>query len=404
MLVGLVCVAPAAAGAPGGTVKIAGVTSFRKAIPYGKSQLLLLGAHSGGRTGISRVNLNGSIDPSFGRRGTVRMRAADAVVAPDGKIVVVGTALTGAKAHGIRTTKARVTRLLPDGRPDRTFGRGGSTEIRFGLYGYGTAVALAANGDVLLAGNRIDDPDNTYLTEFDLGVARLKPDGAPDRTFGHRGAKIFRVGDEIEARQIAPTPSGGILVEEGNGIDAYLLKLDKNGSPDRHFGRHGYVSVEGRPNKDGHRQSLLPNPGFVELADGQILVTATGALHSGSSQDLVGRYLADGSADRSWGDDGWAVVPGEGEIPADGLAPLPGGRVAVAANYLGAAANGGSDFGAIVLNRHGLLDRAFARGGSCRVPLAGEQSATGIVAVGGRAVVLGGNGEATWLRDCPPAP
>jgi uncharacterized delta-60 repeat protein len=404
MLVGLLFAAPAVAMAPGGAVKIAGVTSFGKAIPYGRSRLLLLDANSGGSFGMTRVNLNGSIDTSFGRLGTVHMEAAGAVVAPDGKIIVADTVRTGAKAHGLHVTKARVTRLLPDGRLDRTFGRDGSTEIRFGLYGDGTSVALAANGDILLVGNRVDDPRNTYVTEFDLGVARLKPNGAPDRTFGHRGAKIIPVGDEIVARQIAATPSGGILVEERNSIDASLLKLDQNGTPDHHFGHDGYLYVEGRRNRDGHRQLLLPDSGFAELADGRILVTATGSLRSGSFQNLVGRYRADGSTDRSWGNDGWAVVPGDDRIRADGLTPLPGGRVAVNATDR-ASAVGGADFGAVVLDRRGRLDRGFAVGGTCRVRLPGRQSAAGVVAVGGRAVVLGGDGKTTtWLRVCPRVP
>src|ERR1700761_6228767 len=181
----LVCVAPAAASGPSGPVKIAGVTSFQKAIPYGTSGMLLLGAPpAAGKNGVTLVNLNGRIDRSFGDHGTVHIEAIEAAVAPDGKIVVIGTVLAGGMAHGVRTTKARVTRLLPDGRIDRTFGRNGSTELRFGLYSYGDAVAVAADGDILVLGNRLDDPNNTYVSDFDLGVARLKPNGAPDPAFG----------------------------------------------------------------------------------------------------------------------------------------------------------------------------------------------------------------------------
>jgi uncharacterized delta-60 repeat protein len=401
-LIALVCVAPAAASGPSGPVKIAGVTSFQKAIPYGTSGVLLLGAHpAAGKNGVTLVNLSGQVDRSFGDQGTVHIEAIEAAVAPDGKIVVIGTALAGGKAHGVRTTKARVTRLLPDGRIDRTFGRDGTTELRFGLYSYGDAVALAADGDVLVLGNRLDDPNNTYVSDFDLGVARLKPNGAPDTTFGHHGVKVIKVGDEIVAWHIAPTPSGGILIEEGNNIEAYLTKLGRNGAIDRHFGHGGYLSIEGRRNKNGARQLLLAEPGFLELADGKILVTATGSTSTGGFQELVGRYRADGRPDTTWGNAGWAVLPGGVKMTPEPLAALRGGGVAVAATFRGGKARDTTDFGAVAFNRRGRLDRKFAADGLCRASLAAEQKSAGVVAVAGRVVALGGNDERQWLRSCP---
>jgi hypothetical protein len=150
-------------------------------------------------------------------------------------------------------------------------------------------------------------------------------------------------------------------------------------------------------------QLLLPVPGFAILPSGKILVAAAGLVRSESTQGLVGRYRADGRIDHSWGRDGWAVVTGGHESPR-GLAPLPGGALAVGAVFSGPGARGGEDFGAVGLDRSGGLDRDFATGGSCRASLPGDQEVIGVLRVGDRAVVLGSQGGTRWMLDCPPLP
>jgi hypothetical protein len=44
-----------------------------------------------------------------------------------------------------------VTRLMPNGPPDTTFGTGGKARVNFPVAGFGNAVALQPNGRIVVA-------------------------------------------------------------------------------------------------------------------------------------------------------------------------------------------------------------------------------------------------------------
>jgi uncharacterized delta-60 repeat protein len=393
--------AMAPTAAPRTPTKVAGLTSFVRALPYGKSKILLVNARVGEvGHGVAMLDADGSLDRSFGTDGVAAVEAEereDAAVAPDGTIVVV---TTGNGKDEETTSEARVTRLLPDGQVDRSFGQEGSVGIRFGRNGSGEAVAVAPDGDILVAGTSVIGPGNVYVTDANLAIARLTPDGSPDPSFGRAGVRIIKVGDEIGAEQIAPTPSGGILVEEGNEIDSDLWRLNRDGTLDRRFGYGGIFPIEGRRGKSGARQLLLPKPGFVEQPDGKVLFAASGLVRTGGFQGLIGRIDTKGHMDRSWGRDGWVVLPNHAETSAKGMAPLSGGRLAVATTFE-AGKGKADDFGAIALDRHGRPDPKFAGDGSCRATLPGAQVALGAVALGPRAFVLGHEKAGGLVLACP---
>jgi hypothetical protein len=268
-------------------------------------------------------------------------------------------------------------------------------------------VAVAPNGDILLGGVRVDsagDAESAYISELDLGVARLKPDGSPDPSFGKSGVRVFPVGDEIEALDIAATPAGGVVVEEGNEVSAYIGKLGRHGAVDRHFGHDGWLAVEGRFGKSGGRRQVLPTPGFAELPGGKLLLAATGTYRGGKSKALVLRLRADGRVDRTFGHGGWAGLPGGPETLAEGVTALPGGAVALAGAFVpGKGAS--NEFGVIVFGRGGQLDRRFATQGTCRSPIPGQKGFSGVLvaATGRRPIALSDGASAEWLLPCPPA-
>jgi len=71
--------------------------------------------------------------------------ASAVLVQPDGKIVVAG--------HGFPGGDFAVLRLNPDGSPDRGFGTAGSLAVDFGGYDEARAVALQADGKLMVAGS-----------------------------------------------------------------------------------------------------------------------------------------------------------------------------------------------------------------------------------------------------------
>ena len=113
---------------------------------------------------VTRLMPNGAPDTTFDGDGTATINfgsladlLGDAVLQPDGKIVVAGsTQATGEFA---------VARLNPNGSPDATFGGDGKATVNFGVAAFGNAVTLQSNGRIVAAGQRTGGDD--------FAVARL---------------------------------------------------------------------------------------------------------------------------------------------------------------------------------------------------------------------------------------
>ncbi len=396
----LAVVAAGAAQAPPRPVKVKGAPEGEKAIAYGRSRLLLLRRGLTERTStITRVRLDGSLDRSFGDDGTVHIDAEDVAVTRDGKILVVATG----SPKGSKHAEARVTRLRSDGKLDRSFGHNGEAFADFGSEGSGQTIAVGSDGDILVAGIRIDATDpTTGIISADLAVARLKANGAIDTSFGTKGVIFVPVGDEIEAIDIAPTPSGGVIVEEGNELSAYLEKFNRDGSPDNRFGHQGFVAVAAGRGKGAAHQSLRPLPGFAELPSGKLLITGYASRRMKPHQLAVVRLGLDGRIDHFYGRHGWATVPGDLETTPAALALLPGGKLAVGTTFREEGRPATVDFGAVVFTPGGHLEHRFADHGTCRAGLASVDG-TSVATVGGHPVALGGEGKEQWLLNCPGA-
>jgi len=374
----------------------------QRVVAYGSSQLLLIRPVYAEHPGITRINVDGTVDRTFGEEGTVEIASEDAAVSRDGKILVSTSshpASAGANAD------ARVTRLLPDGQPDPSFGAGGSTDVDFGgRYDNGQAVALAANGEILLGGYRLRHAVGRGEGNLHPAVARLRPDGSLDRSFARKGVRVLAGGGEITVLDIAPTPDRGVVLQIGNEIEAELLKLTRKGSVDTDFGERGWVEVRGRRERYGYHEELFLAPQLAVLSSGKLLLAATGSPNRGPndwSRVVAVRLRPDGRIDRSYGDEGWAATSkGHGHDLAEGLALLPGGVLAVATTFT-RPPNERRDFGVIAFGPDGRLERQFGEQGRCRAPLAGKQEALGVVALGRRAAVLGYGGAHQWLLNCP---
>jgi uncharacterized delta-60 repeat protein len=103
---------------------------------------------------VTRLKPNGSPDPAFDGDGTATIEfdavlVTDAALQPDGKIVVTGS------SNG----RFAVARLNADGSPDATFGTAGKAIVDFGVATFGNAVALQANGRIVVAGQRTGGDD-----------------------------------------------------------------------------------------------------------------------------------------------------------------------------------------------------------------------------------------------------
>jgi uncharacterized delta-60 repeat protein len=150
-----------------GRVTLPGIPSgsARAVLVQPDGKIVVAGNANGSQTmTVTRLMPNGSLDTSFDGDGTATIdfgsladRAEDAVLQPDGKIVVAGS------TQG--TGDFAVARLNSNGAPDATFGTGGKATVDFPVAGFGNAVARQPNGRIVVAGQR--------RAGEDFAVARL---------------------------------------------------------------------------------------------------------------------------------------------------------------------------------------------------------------------------------------
>lgn len=179
--------------------------------PDGKILAAGRGAGRRGRLALARYAEDGSLDPSFGRGGKVLTNltprpdaAHDLAIQPNGRILAVGAA-------GARRSRFAMVRYARDGSLDGSFGDGGKVRTRF-TRGPDIAFGVALQPDrrIVVAGHaggtRSARRDHRFV------VARYRPNGGPDRSFGNRGRRLvaFTTGDDWAA-DVAVQPDGSIV-------------------------------------------------------------------------------------------------------------------------------------------------------------------------------------------------
>jgi uncharacterized delta-60 repeat protein len=179
-------------------------------------------------------------------------------------------------------------RLLAAGDFDLSFSNDG--HLQFNLPGAPFEVkdtAIDADGRTILAGNRGDD----------VAVARLRPDGTPDPSFGIGGAFISTAQGNVSS--VAVQGDYKIVLGVGDEIvlDMQVLRLLADGSGlDTTFGLNGWATI-------GDRWDDSVVTDVMVQRDGKIL--AAGAVDNGTvfaAYDVaIVRYNANGLADLSFG-------------------------------------------------------------------------------------------------------
>jgi uncharacterized delta-60 repeat protein len=212
-------------------------------------------------------NVDPAFDPGVGPSNPIYALA----IQPDGKIFIGGNFffLNGREVYGF-------ARLNPDGGVDTSFNSG------FGANGPILAVALQADGKILIGGNF------TFVKGFSRnGLARLFPDGSVDQSFG------FYAGANDIVRGIAVQPDGQILVGGdftfyNNFAYNHLVRLNgSDGSLDSNF-------------FPGFGASAAVGP-IVVQPDGKIVVGGNFLFFNGFPYSGVARLLPNGFVDTGFG-------------------------------------------------------------------------------------------------------
>ena len=334
---------------------------------------------------IVRLFADGTLDsggrqiaaPAPGPQGYTRI--AQAVLAqPDGAIVSAGLVHRGGLDDDIA-----LTRHLPSGAPDPSFGSNGERVVSFA----GTSenvqdAALAPDGKIVVVGNsRVD-----LQSDLNLLLARFRPDGSPDSDCGLFGIAIKDLlgGSSDTASSVAIQPDGKILVagllgSEG-GSSPYVARFTANCGLDPSFSGDGIAPL-------GYGNIAIE---VLALPDGKALLV-------GQTTDSVylARYTAGGVLDISFGGDGiiTTLIGENGRISAAALQPSTG-KILVA----GAISTLGSyDFLLLRYTAEGALDTSFGNDGRTTTDMGDSEFLLALAVRDDGEIALGGCTTVTGL-------
>jgi uncharacterized delta-60 repeat protein len=322
----------------------------------------------------------GTLDASFGNSGiTVTPIGFSSDLGwaidllPNGKVVQVGQTYNGTNSD------FGVVRYDPDGVLDSGFGNNGTTSIPVGTGDdYARALVVQSDQKMLIGGQSV------VGTLYDFTFVRLLANGDLDPTFGQGGTVTVPVGDEDDDLQaLAILPDGKILATglayHNNEWKFALLRLKSNGDLDNTFGTNGKVLTSFTSTGAFAR-------GLVVQSDGKIVVAG-----ESNNNFAVARYLANGTLDNTFGQNGQATFDFGGIDRCKALALQNDGKLLLVGSQRGTAPGSTFDFAVVRLLTNGTLDPDFGIGGLAAADFNNsDDEAFAIVVQNDGKIVLGG--------------
>jgi uncharacterized delta-60 repeat protein len=319
---------------------------------------------------VARYTTRGVLDAGFGHDGVVSTRFSLArstgalpsalAIQRNGKLVVAGRVFGGSVFD-----RVAVARYETSGKLDPSFGRHGEVVVKVGGLSFARAVAVQRDGRILVAGGSyLGDRKKIMLLRF---TAR----GKLDASFGNSGKVLADVASWSEASAVAVQADGRIVVAGTGRDDFVLLRYTSNGRLDPSFGTGGKVVTTFGVTKERGCADCEPHDSEDEVfslavqQDGKLVLAGATDIGGRSGEKFccsrdfaLARYTTDGNLDASFGSGGTVVTgfPGCCNAYAQDVAIQADGKIV--------AAGGGAGY--FALSRYGpdgRLDASFGRGG-----------------------------------------
>lgn len=295
----------------------------------------------------------GDLDFTFGSSsGKARLSAgifnssgSQVLQQPDGKLLVAGQAGASLGAD------VALLRLMPDGSLDTTFNGTGIVTTDNGGHGdFGVALALQADGRILVAGY------TTNGTETDFLLLRYNSDGTPDTGFNGSGMVVTPLGGGNDmATGVAVQGDGGIVVAgtswNGTDNDFAVVRYTSTGGLDTTFNLTGKVVTD----FGGH---LDESAGGMVLRGSGIVVAGT----TSAGGTAVACYTGTGALDTSF--NGTGLVTTRNGMSVSAVAVQSDGKIVVAGSTINGNGNGDDDFTLLRYTSTGMPDAGFNGTGS----------------------------------------
>lgn len=304
---------------------------------------------------VARLNVNGSLDATFGSAGVVETQigefgavASALALQPDGKILLAG--------------QGAMARYDAEGQLDSAFGTGG---VATTLVEAPTAIALQPDGKILLSagGSVVGFATNPGVSLNQVAgiIARYNTNGSLDTGFGILGqaatlptAAAIAVQTENGCTSTCPILVAGSLsslsVNDGNGFGFGVIRYTANGSVDSTFGEAGATTTSFSPDATPFALAIQSN--------GDILAAGTAgqpvANQFPTQADFaLARYTISGASDSTFGSGGKvATALGTNQAAIYALAIQKDGKVVAVGSSLDSAPNPGGNPGGLVVARY----------------------------------------------------
>ncbi len=361
-----------------------GFTSTTGVAADGAQSVLVgpIGAAPSAAFGVTRYNADGSLDTSFGTAGVVDTPFAAASAVPsavavlaNGDLLVAGTVTSSAADGSVAGSEFAVAEYLASGALNAAFGNSGTLEFEFGT---------ALSTDVLNAlatgpGGAIylaGTSNAAGAGNADLALARLTPAGALDATFNGKGTVTTDVAGGDDAINGIAVQSNGAVVVAGSATVGGVSEV----------ALARYLATGALDKRFGAKGITTSKVGGVYdsassvaiTGKGQIVVgglTASGAGAAPTSDFLVQRYTTGGKPDRSFGTGG-TTVTSFGQPAAVTQVALQSDGFLVASGRTSATLGGTLDLAVARYTLRGVADAAFNGTGKVAVSLTAGVTAT----------------------------
>lgn len=319
---------------------------------------------------VGRLNVDGTLDATFGDGGIKRLDLSTGAATPTGPFddfsfdflwgitVLPGDKLflNAVKRDGVGADVHRdfeFLRLTANGQLDPGFGTAGKLTVDVGGYAFPRQNVVQAfprqnvvqsNGKILASGY-VDTVGASPTEPLTFGtVIRINPDGTLDNSFNGTGiAKVNLMNQLTEFYDIALQGSDILVTGYGQtpndpkGIDLIASRLKSNGSVDASFGIAGLVRLDVAGFDDRGRD-------MVVLPDQRIMIAGEGRRTATQQDGMVAMFSRDGAPESDFGPGGYCLIDLGG--PSDsfrGISLLPDARHAYIAGYTGASVSSGND-------------------------------------------------------------
>ncbi|MFD9410945.1 calcium-binding protein [Streptomyces sp. NPDC059989] len=311
------------------------------------------GGENGSDFSLLRYNPNGSADATFGEGGAVTTDFSSGdgghavALQADGKILVGGISIV--EEGGVSWGQFTVLRYTAGGQLDPTFGTGGRVSPDFGRGSSAGALRVLGDGRILAAGG----------AQGAFALVRLTPEGILDDTFGEGDGRVTTelAGGGASVEDLALQPDGRIVAVGRAGYtspnystNTALARYTADGSPDTTFDNDGNATVDWGSAADAAN-------GVVLQPDDKLVVSGYG-----SEGFTTARFNTNGTPDTTFGGDGRVGTPFEAGLgAAHDVALQSDGKIVTAGS--GAGPGDGHDFAVVRLNTDGVLDNTFGGDG-----------------------------------------